>query len=276
MILVTGATGKVGAEVVRALQAARAPFRAGLRSPGKTKGYEAVAFDLDRPETFGPALAGIDELFLLSSGGTEREIPVVEAAKKAGVRHIVKLSVWGAEKEDFAFARHHRAVEKRIEASGLPWTFLRPNGFMQNFSTSLAPAILTQAAFYFPFDFSHSIVDARDIAAVAARVLTNAGGHARKAYALSGPESLSNPRIAEKLSAATGKAIRFVEIPEAAFRAALLESGLPVAYADDYLDLLRYYRTGGGEGVTPDVAKVTGRPATSFDQFASAHVGAWR
>jgi uncharacterized protein YbjT (DUF2867 family) len=276
MILVTGATGKVGAEVVRALRAAKAPFRAGLRSPGKAQGYEAVPFDLDRPETFGPALSGIDELFLLSSGGTEREIPVVEAAKKAGIKHVVKLSVWNAQTDAFAFARHHRSVEKRIEASGLPWTFLRPNGYMQNLSTSLAPVIRAKGTFYFPFDFSHSIVDTRDLGAVAATILTEADRHRSQAYPLSGPENLSNAQIAEKLSAATGKTIRFVEIPEAAFRGALLESGLPAPYADDYLDLLRYYRTGGGEGVTPDVAKLTGRPATSFDQFARDQAAAWK
>ena len=276
MILVTGATGKVGAEVVRALQAAKAPFRAALRSPGKAEGYEAVAFDLDRPETFGPALAGIDRLFLLSSGGTEREIPVVEAAKKAGVFHVVKLSVWKAQEEGFAFGRHHRQVEKRIEASGLAWTFLRPNGFMQNFSTSQAPTIRAQGAFYFPFDFSHSIVDARDIGAAAARVLTEETGHAGKAYPLSGPENLSNRQIAERLTAAVGKTIQFVEVPENAFRGALVEAGVPGQYADDYLDLLRYYRTGADEGITPDVEKLTGRPATSFDQFARDHAAAWK
>jgi uncharacterized protein YbjT (DUF2867 family) len=276
MILVTGATGKVGAEVVRALQAARAPFRAGIRSLGKAQGYEAVAFDLDRPETFGPALAGIDELFLLSFGGTGREIAVVEAAKKAGVKHVVKLSVWNAQKEAFAFGRHHREVEKRIETSGLPWTFLRPNGYMQNFSTSLAPSIRTQGAFYFRFEFSHSIVDTRDLGAVAAKTLTEAQRHRSQAHQLSGPENLSNAQIAEKLSAATQKTIRFVEIPEAAFRGALVESGVPGPYADDYLNLLRYYRTGGGEGVTSDVAKLTGRPATFFDQFARDHAAAWK
>jgi len=276
MILVTGATGRVGAEVVRALQAAKAPFRAALRSPGKAQDYEAVPFDFDRPDTFEPALSGIDELVLLSSGGTEREIPIVEAAKKAGIKHVVKLSVWNAQEEAFAFARHHRAVENRIEASGLAWTFLRPNGYMQNFSTSLAPTIRALAVFSFPFDFSHSIVDVRDIAAVAARVLTEAGSHAGKAYTLSGPENLSNRAIAEKLSAATGRTIRFVEIPEAAFRVALLASGMSGPYIDDYLDLLRYYRTGGGEGVTPDVPKLTGRPATSFDPFARANAAAWK
>lgn len=274
MILVTGGTGKVGEALVAELRRTRAPFRIAARSPQKA-GAEAVAFDFDRPATFPAALAGVDRLFLLTSGGTQREIPVVEAAAKAGVRRIVKLSVWKADEEAFTFGRAHRAVEKAIEASGVEHTFLRPNGFMQNFSTSLAPTIREQGAFYFPVEFRHSIIDARDIGAVAARLLT-ADATGPEAVLLSGPKSLSNAEIAGKLSQATAKPIRFVALPEPDFRKALLSSGMPEGYADAYLDLIRYYTTGAGEDVTDDVKKMVGRPPTAFDQFARDHAAVWR
>ena len=275
MILVTGGTGKVGEAVVAELARLEAPFRIGTRSPQKA-GPNAVAFDFDRPETFAPALAGIQTLFLLTSGGTQREVPVVDAARKAGVRRIVKLSVWKAEEEGFAFGRAHREVEKAIEASGISHTFLRPNGFMQNFSTAMAPTIRQQGAFYFPVEFRHSIIDVRDIGAVAARALTGGGAARRGALPLSGPESLSNEAIAAKLSKAVGKTIRFVTVPEPDFRQALVSAGMPSGYADAYLDLIRYYATGAAEEVTRGVEQVTGRPPIAFDRFAKDHTDAWR
>lgn len=272
-ILITGATGKVGEALTAKLRDKGVRLRLGTRSSGKTA--DAVWCDFDRPETFEGALSGVDRLFLLTSGGTEREGPLVEAARRAGVRHVVKLSVWEAQEEVFAFARAHRAVEKKIESSGLPWTFLRPNGYMQNFSTAMAQTIRQAHAFYFPSDFSHSIVDVRDVAEVATVALTRPG-HEGKAYQLSGPEALSNSRIAEKLSAALGKPITFVPVSKAAFREGLLGAGVPEPYADDYLDLIRYYETGAAQKVKPDVEKVTGRSPTSFDQFARDFASVWR
>ncbi|MDQ2871474.1 MAG: SDR family oxidoreductase [Acidobacteriota bacterium] len=266
MILVTGATGKVGSALIKELEALKAPYRAGVRHAG-SMGMDSVAFDFDDPETFGAALTGVERLFLLTSGVTEREGPAVDAAKAAGVRHIVKLSAWGSEKEDFAFGRHHRAIEKRIEASGVPWTFLRPNGFMQNYLTQAA-TIKGQGAFYLPSGGSkYSLIDARDVGAVAARVLT-ATGHEGRAYALSGPESLSNGEIARKLSAATGKPVNYVDVPDDVFRKSVVESGVPGPYADDYIDLLHYYRAGKATAVTADVESVTGKPPRTFDEFA--------
>ncbi len=276
MILVTGSTGKVGKELVRKLQGAKARFRVGARSPQKVSGMEAVAFDLDRPDTFEPALAGIEKLFLLSSGGTEREGPAVDAAKKARVKHIVKLSVWGVETEALEFARHHRPIEKRIEASGIPWTFLRPNGFMQNYVVYFAGTIKAQGAFYLPDrDARISVIDVRDIAAVAAKALTE-NGHVGKAYTLSGPEALSNAEIAEKISRAIGKKVTDVDVSEEDYRKGVLAAGVPPAYAEALVDLQRFYVSGGGARVTPDFERVTGRKPISFDQFARDHASAWK
>jgi uncharacterized protein YbjT (DUF2867 family) len=275
MILVTGATGKVGRPLVKDLQAAGARFKIGARAPEKVPG-EAVHFDLDRPETFGPALKGIDRLFLLSSGGTQRETAVVDAAKKAGVGHIVKLSVWNAEKDAFTFGRIHREVEKAIEASGVPWTFLRPNSFMQNFLDSHAPAIRAQGAFYpYGHQSKMSVVDTRDVGAVAAKTLTQ-DGHAGKAYRLSGPEALTNQDMADALSRATGKTIRFVDLPDAQYVEALVAAGLPRPYAEGLGDISRYWAAGASEPVTPDVERVTGRKPIAFEQFARENAAAWK
>ncbi|MGH9367391.1 MAG: SDR family oxidoreductase [Thermoanaerobaculia bacterium] len=276
MILVTGATGTVGQELVKELKAARAPFRVGARSPEKVSTAEAVRLDFDRPETFAPALDGVDKLFLLTSGGTEREGAAVEAAKKAGVKHLVKLSVWGAEENAFLFGRAHRQIEQKIEASGIPYTFLRPNSFMQNFTTHHAPTIRSQGAFYpYGHDSRISVIDARDIAAVAARALTGEG-HAGKAYKLSGPESLTNGQMAEKLSRAIGKLVRFVDLPDPEYKKALMGAGVPEGYADALADLSRYFATGAGAPVTPDYERVVGRKPATFDQFARDHASVWR
>lgn len=276
MILVTGATGKVGSALVERLEAAGGRFRVAARSPEKAAGKQAVLFDFDRPETFPSALAGIEKLFLLTSGGTQRETAAVAAAKKAGVERIVKLSVWGAEEDAFALGRLHRAVERDIEASGLDWTFLRPNSFMQNFSTSLAPTIKSQGAFY-PYGHSAriSVIDARDIGAVAAKALTEEG-HSGKAYKLSGPESLTNQEMAEKLSRAIGRTVRFVDLPDDEYEKALVAAGVPAPYAAALVDLSRYYTTGAGAAVTPDFERVAGRRPISFDQFARDHARVWQ
>jgi uncharacterized protein YbjT (DUF2867 family) len=275
MILVTGANGKIGRELVRELEAARAPFRLGVRSPD-SRGGGAVLFDFDRPETFPAALAGVERLFLLTSGGTEREVAAVEAAKKAGVAHVVKLSVWGAEEDAFTIGRAHRSVEEAIEGSGLRWTFLRPNGFMQNFSTYKRDGIRSQGVIADSTgDSAWSAVDARDVGAVAAKALTEKG-HEGRAYKLSGPEALSQSQMAERISRATGRTVRYVDLTDAVYRSALIGFGVPEVWADALVDLNAYYRTGAGAPVTPDVAQVLGRPPGTFDRFARDHAAVWQ
>ncbi len=274
MILVTGATGNVGSALVKELELLKVPFRAAVRHAGNL-GMQSVAFDYENPDTFGPALVGVEKLFLLTSGGTEREGPAVDAAKAAGVRHIVKLSVWGADREDFAYARAHRPIEKKIEASGIPWTFLRPNGFMQNYLTQ-AQSIREQGEFYScGKDMRYSLVDGRDVGTAAARVLT-ATGHEGQAYTLSGPESLSNSEIAEKLSVAAGKPIRYVDLPDADFRTALVSAGTPHATVDGYIDLIHYYIAGKATRISPEVERINGKPPVSFDEFASDFAAAFK
>ena len=273
MILVTGAGGTVGSEVVRQLQAAGAKFRAAYHSASKAeaaraKGIDAVLIDYNRPETLSAAMQGAEKLFLLSNGIPEQEINAVNAAKAAGVKHIVKLSVIGAQEEAFSFAKVHRAIEKAIEGSGLAWTFLRPNGFMQNMVTYSGDSIRAQGAFYSSVgDARIAHVDVRDIAAVAVKALTEAG-HEGKAYTLTGPSALTYTEIAEKISSASGRNVSYVNLSDADLKQGLLGSGMPEPYADAYLDLMRHYRTDELAKTTDDVRRVTGRDARTFDEFA--------
>jgi uncharacterized protein YbjT (DUF2867 family) len=277
MILVTGASGTVGREVVKALGAAKAKVRAGYRTRPQNipKGVESVALDYDRPDTIRPALTGVETLFLLSNA-VDVERRVVDEAKAAGVRRVVKLSVLRADKEEYAFARWHRAVEKHVEGSGLAWTFLRPTGFMQNVVTYMAGTIRSQSAIYSSVgDGAVATVDARDIGAVAARVLTE-GGHERKAYELTGPAALTYAQVAAALGGVLGRTINYVPISPEQYKQGALGAGMPEAYVDALVDLERFYREGGSSAVSPDVRRLKGADPIPFAQFARDHADALR
>lgn len=283
MILVTGAGGTVGTAVLAELRAAGHAPRAAYHTREKTEraksaGHDAVTLDFGQPQTLKPALAGVETVFLLGTGGmgqTEGETNVVNAAKAAGVAKIVKLSVWGAAGEEFSFARIHRAVERVIEASGLAWTHLRPNGFMQNFVNYQAGSIKAQNAFYAPAGEARiSHIDARDIGRVAAQVLT-ASGHESRAYELSGPQALSYADAAEILSRVVGRKVGYVAVTDEAAKAGMLAGGIPEFYADYLIDLNQAYRRGLGDKVTTAVQDVTGRAPVAFEQFAQENAAAF-
>ena len=285
MICVTGAGGTVGSEVVRQLSEANAAFRAAYFSKNKVdaareKGIDAVLIDYSEPETLRSGFAGCDKLFLLGPNlpnQAELEINAVEAAKAAGVKHIVKLSVMAADREEYDFGRIHREVEKAIEASGLDWTFLRSNSFMQNTVTFMSPTIRAQSAFYTAAEHAKiSHVDVRDIAAVAVKALTEPG-HEGKVYAVNGPEAFTYDEMAAELSKALGHHISHINIPPADLKSAMLAEGMPEVLTDRLLDLERYYREGMAAADTNDIKQVTGRDPTRFADFAreTAATGVW-
>lgn len=232
-----------------------------------------MLLDFAKPDTLRSAMSGVDTVFLLGTGirgQIEAETNVVDAARAAGVGKLVKLSSWGAQEEQFSIARMHRAVERNIEASGIAWTFLRPNGFMQNFLRS-ADSIRVGGTIAEPAgDARISHVDVRDIARVAALVLTTAG-HDGKAYSLSGPEALSYAETAAILARALGKTVTYIPLSDQDAQSGMLAAGIPDFYVDAIIDLNRVYRGGAGAAVTTTVEQLTGHPATSFDRFAREH-----
>lgn len=285
MILVTGATGTIGSKVVASLLKKGASFKVGVRSLDKAKekfgeGVKAVEFDFGNPETYAKALKGMDHLFLISNlhpGIVEEGAKVIDAAKAAGVDHVVKLSAFGCDMEPgIQLGRWHRGVEKAIEASGMDWTFLRPNNFMDNFVTYWYQPIVEKSSIFMPLgDGAVSYIDARDIGEVAAVALMDPG-HAGKAYTLTGSEALTVGQVAEKIGKAINKTINYIDIPESAAMNAMLEMGMPVWMAEGMAELNAIDKAGYAGPVTPAVKDVTGHDPITFDQWAADHANAYK
>jgi len=281
MILITGASGNVGGEVLKQAVAAHLPIRAAYQSAAKAKsappGVETVRMDFTQSNTVRSALQGIRTVFLVAPpvpNVADLEGNVLRECQQAGVTHIVKLSALGGRQA--IFPSLHRDSEERIEGSGVPYTFLRANGFMQNFATYNGETITTQSAFYAAQgDGAVSHVDVRDIAAVAVKVLSGRG-HEGKTYALTGPEALTNSQVATILTRVAGREIKYVSLPAAELKKAMLGAGVPEWSADALLDLQRLYREGKAGMVDPAVEEITGRKATRFEQFARDYAAAWQ
>ncbi|MFB9193400.1 SDR family oxidoreductase [Actinomadura verrucosospora] len=283
MILVTGAGGAVGSALLEILRTAGQPVRAAYHAQrdvdqAAAAGLDAVRIDLGRPATLPPALRDADAVFLVGAMGpdqTRHELNLVEAATAAGVSRVVKLSVWRADEELTPIARLHRPAEAALQESGLRWTFLRPNFYMQNFSRQFAASIRSAGRFAQPrADAPISFVDVRDIARVAAHVLTT-DGHDGRVHAITGPEALTYDDAAGVLSQVLDTPVRFVGLSDADARAAMLERGLPAFHADALIEVSRAYRDGGAETVTTTVRDLTGREPTTFEQFVRDHRSAF-
>jgi uncharacterized protein YbjT (DUF2867 family) len=290
-ILVTGATGTLGGEVVKQLSSS-APavnIKTGVHSAqnvNKVKDgdkVEVVLIDYNKPETLKEALSQVDKLFLLTPdvpNAHELASNLVIEAKKAGIRHIVKQSVMGADLEaDVGTFRLHRQAEKIIEQSEIPFTFLRPNEFMQNFINFHSHFIKNNNAFYLPLeDAKVSLVDVRDIAAVAVKSLTEdrSDKHNNKTYLITGPEALSYYQAAEILSSATDKKISYVNISEEEARGAMKEMGMSDWLINTISELHDYFRKGNASQVSSAVEEVTGKKPISFSQFAKDYASAFR
>jgi uncharacterized protein YbjT (DUF2867 family) len=271
MILVTGATGTVGTEVVNELLEKEARFCAGVHSrPLDIQGVESRTLDYDRPGTLPAALEGVRTVYLVSYE-TLHEKVMVAAARDAGVDRIVMQSAWRAADEGFISGRWHREVERVIEGSGVAWTFLRPNMFMQNLLTVHGESIRQEHAFYESAEDARvSYIDARDVARVAARVLTGSG-HDGKAYDLSGPEAVTHDEIAEVLTRVLGRTIRFVRISDEEFRQRWTAAGVSEEEAEAWVDISRYFRTGACRDMTTAVHDLTGRAPATLAELCRDH-----
>lgn len=278
MILVTGATGKSGREIVKQLSAADASVRALVRDAGKAGELAALphveifAGDLSKTDTLDAALEGVERALLLSSPAPEAvelQGNFIEAARRAKAKpHIVKYSALGADANaPEGFLRWHGQTEAQLAASGLPYTFLQPTMFMQEILNSWGG----RGDIYLPLDDARiAVVDIRDIAAVTVKTLTE-DGHEGKTYQITGPESLSFHDIAEKISDATGKRVNYVNISPDDFRKALLGMGMPEWLADALVQLYDSLRAGDGAEVSPTVQAVAQKHPIKFGEFAHEH-----
>jgi uncharacterized protein YbjT (DUF2867 family) len=275
MILITGATGNNGREVIRQLTAAGQRVRALVRDPAKTAGLkgpsvELAMGDFDSPETLDSALRGVEKAFLLTPVAerfVEWQLTFIEAAQRAKLKHLVKFSGMGADPSSGAkLLRLHAQTDKVLRDSGVPFTILQPNSFHQNILTS-ATTIKTQDKFYLPLkNGAQSTVDIRDISAVAVQALTSSG-HEGQTYVITGPEALTFQQAAEKLSAVLGRKIQYVDVPLSAAADGMRQSGMPEWDVAEVCDLLGYFATGAAANVADTVPRLLGRQAISFVQF---------
>jgi uncharacterized protein YbjT (DUF2867 family) len=299
-VLVTGATGTVGNEVVKQLVASSLPsshsdrhviIKAAIHSQGKAdtfkqydnKTVQIVNMDYNKPETITDVLNRVDKLFLLTLP-TQNSIDIYsnlvrEIRKSGNISHIVKLSSMAVEIGlDNAIGRLHREEEKIIEESGIPFTFLRPSAFMQNFVNYFSQTIRTHNAFYLPAgDGKVSFVDARDIAAVSVQALTTGSQqHIGKAYTITGQEAISHGQAAEILSKEVGKRISYVDVPEEDALKGMREPGMEDWLITATMESYRIIRAGYASQTTKVVEQITGRKPITFSQFAKDYAGAFK
>lgn len=276
IIVVTGATGNIGKPVIEGLIAKGYQPRAVVRkqkpnADWDNAGIKQVEADLNDVEALTKAFNGADKVFSLSPL-VENMVALgkttVDAAKRAGVKHLVRSSALGAGLDSpITMGRWHGAVEKAVENSGLDYTIVQPASFFQNY-LGYADTIIKNHAFYAPLGEGRvSLIDARDIAAVAVVALTEMG-HAGKKYAVTGGESLSCEDIAAALSEILGRPINYVDVPEEEAEKQMLDSKMPEWMVKMMMELNGISKAGYVAAVLPTVERLTGRKPITFRQFA--------
>ncbi len=279
-IFVFGATGLVGQNLIKELLLSGHEVFAGSRHPEKGKTQENlnwVAADALEPKQGLEILTKVDAAFFLSPPGytNQYEIlaPWIEKAKEVKLKKLVLMTAMGV--EHAPPEAPFRKTELLLESSGLNWNIIRPNWFMQNFNTFWISGILNDGKIYFPGgDAVASFIDGRDIARVAAKLLTT-NDFNNAAYALTGPSPINHDEVAKIISDTTGKSISYVNITPEDFKKGLLGAGLP----EDYSDFMNYIASALKDGyaapVTDSVKKITGKAPTTFEEYAADHKTAW-
>lgn len=289
MILVLGATGIVGQEVVKQLVEAGEDVCALVRDPLRDVGLSArvkvVAGDLGQSETLPAALAGVDGVFVLTGGGPEtplHDANLAVAAAEAGTRHLVKLSIIGAEYGfDDLVSTWHLAGERVIRQVGArpggpAWTFIRPGEFSSNARLWAGPVKSRGMVFWAQIEPKVAVVDPRDVATVAVTALTSPG-HEGKTYRISGPEALSVAERVDKLSAALGRPLQLVEVPvEDVVTAAARAGRQPLVVETTLGNLARKEFRRQASQVLPTFQEVVGRPPRTFDEWVADHIDIFR
>ncbi len=277
MILVTGATGKNGTEILKRLSGRGEPIRAmvhnskNIANATHNGAPEFVEADFDDPASLRKALGGVQRAFLVTNSSErveERQLRFVALARESGVKHIVYLSQLHASLDSpLRFLRYHAAVEEALRASGMSYTNLRPNFYMQGL-LMIGKSIASEARFFAPAgDARVSVVDVRDVAAVAVAALTQTG-HEGKTYDITGPEALTHAEMAAQLSQALDRPVKFVDLPEQAFREALRGLHMPDWQADGLIEDYAHYRRSEASGTSSAIEETTGQAPRHFIEFA--------
>jgi uncharacterized protein YbjT (DUF2867 family) len=283
MNLITGASGSVGRAVLQEAILTNSKVRGMFRSKEDAakvpSGCEAVLADYADKQSLREALEGVSSVYVVCSPIpqlVELESNMVEACKESGVKHVVLNSALGAGDYGKSFPSWHRKVEDKLKATGMSYTILRPNGFLQNIVAYNAPSIRTQGSFYAATaDSKVSYLDVGDIAVVAGKALQG-GAHAGKTYELNGPEAISNQELAARISKVTGRTVTFVDIPESAQRDAMLGLGMPEWQVTALLELQQYYKQGGGARTDNLLQTLIERAPVTLDQYLKANAREFR
>ncbi len=282
-ILVTCASGRIGTELADKLAKAGEEVRAAVRNPSASShkfssAVETVPFDYDKPETFAPAVQGVDKLFLMVRPGDNHSdiaaIPLIDEARKNTIKHIVSLTAMGVEDdEEFML----RKLEKYIEDSGIPFTHIRPNWFMQNFDSGpMYVDIQKTGALHLPAaDAKVSFIDVRDIAEAGAEVLINEK-HTDRAYTLTGGETLDHFQAMEIISEAADKKINYVPLSDETARAALAGAGVAEELIERWSDFYKRVRAGYCAPVSEDILPLIKRAPITFRQYAEDNAASWK
>jgi uncharacterized protein YbjT (DUF2867 family) len=283
MILITGASGSVGKAVLqeasRKALKVRGMFRSKEEAAKAPSGCETVLADYSDRQSLRNALNGVASVYVVCSPIpqlVELESNMLEACKESGVKHVVLNSAMGAGDYAKSFPSWHRKVEDKLKATGLSYTILRPNGFLQNIVTYNAPSIRSQGLFCAAMgDAKVSYLDVGDIAVMAVKALQG-GVHAGKTYELNGPEAISNQELAKRISKAAGRTVNYVDIPESAQREAMLGLGMPEWQVTALLDLQQYYKQGRGAKTDGLLRSLIEREPVTLDQYLTANAREFR
>ncbi len=273
-ILVVGASGTVGSELARLLAAqGESVVKVTSRLPSAA---DQVRVDIVSRAGLHDAFESVDRAFLLSPPGHANQYellaPLIDEARARGLQKVVLMSAMGANADDNSPLRR---AEKQLEASGLPYNIIRPNWFMQNFNTFWIQGILQQGKIFLPVGTAKgSFIDARDIAAVAAKLLTS-DSFTNRDFDLTGPAALDHDTVGAILSRETDRTITFQDIPPAAMLDGLLGAGVPRAYAEFLVLILGFFKAGYSERTTDAVAQILGRAPGTFEQYAMDYRAAW-
>jgi uncharacterized protein YbjT (DUF2867 family) len=274
LILVVGANGMVGTELVRLLKDQGKNVR--TTTSKAATGANEVHLNLVTGEGLKDAFEGVTKAFFLSPPGYADQhallSPLVQEAKRRGLEKVVLMTAMGANAVETS---PFRRVEIELEKSGLTYNIIRPNWFMQNFHTFWIQGIKAQGKIFLPAGQAKtSFIDARDISAVAAKLLTS-NVLENQDLDLTGPEALTHGEVAHELALATGKRIAYQEIPPEEFRQGLYGAGLPKDYADFLVLIMGFLREGYSERTTENVRKILGREPSPFRQYAKDFKNQW-